>query len=368
MASVHKDPRGKSPFWYCAFTLPNGQRTIRSTKERDRKKAHSICIRWQEASDRARHGDLIRTQAEKVLSDILESVGESPMQSKTTRQFFDSWLEGKTLSKAGATARRYKIVKQDFLDAIGAAADKPLASLRPEHIERFRDHRIRSGVSAKTVRLDLGVIRGVLGRAKNQGLVLHNVASAVELPKAESQKRETFSPEEIRALLVEASPDWRTMILLGYYVGSRLGDTAKLTWANVDPEMNRITYRASKTGKEIQVPVHPQLREHLQQLAGDDPHGFLCPSLATVRNAGRNGLSDQFVQLMDRCGVDRHIVQSSKRHRFSRLSFHSLRHTLASVLTNVGVSHDNRMKILGHSSVDVHQGYSHVQFEPLPNL
>lgn len=365
MASLHKDPRGKSKYWYCAFTLPNGQRTFRSTGETEKKPAWSICKRWEETSDSARHGELTRTRAEKVVSDILESIGEAPLSSKTVRQFFENWIEGKTLAKTAATSRRYTAVIQSFLEAIGPAADKSLLSLRPEDVELFRNHRIRSGVSPQTVGLDLVIIRSVLSSAEKQRLIVHNVAESVESPKGESLERETFTREEIRSLLDEASPDWKTAILIGYFVGSRLGDTIRLSWENVDRDMGRITYRQIKTKKEVPVPLHPMVREHLQQIAGDDPRGFLCPLLATAGVAGRNGASQQFMRLMDRAGVDRRSVQSSKNYRFSRLSFHSLRHSLASALTNAGISNDVRMKILGHSSVDVHQGYSHVQFEPL---
>src|SRR5438093_1082328 len=50
MASLHKDPRGKSPFFYCAFTLPDGRRTFRSTKLTDRKKAWEVCLQWEKAA------------------------------------------------------------------------------------------------------------------------------------------------------------------------------------------------------------------------------------------------------------------------------------------------------------------------------
>src|SRR5437773_12496101 len=49
-ASLHKDPRGKSRFWYCVFRLPNGKRTFRSTKLTDRKASEEFCGRLEYAS------------------------------------------------------------------------------------------------------------------------------------------------------------------------------------------------------------------------------------------------------------------------------------------------------------------------------
>src|SRR5215469_1877509 len=103
MASIHKDPRGKSPFWYCAYVMPNGQRAFRSTKQIDRKKALKECLKLESAADKARAGELVESQARKILDDILESVGERPIRKKTIREFFAGWLEGKQLAKKDAT-------------------------------------------------------------------------------------------------------------------------------------------------------------------------------------------------------------------------------------------------------------------------
>jgi hypothetical protein len=63
MASLHKDPRGKSPFWYCAYTLPNGKRVFRSTKQRDRKAAEEYRQRLEYASRESKVGRLTEERA-----------------------------------------------------------------------------------------------------------------------------------------------------------------------------------------------------------------------------------------------------------------------------------------------------------------
>lgn len=49
MASVHKEPRGKSKYWYCCYTTAEGKRRMVSTEEEDEQKAKIICTGWQEA-------------------------------------------------------------------------------------------------------------------------------------------------------------------------------------------------------------------------------------------------------------------------------------------------------------------------------
>jgi Phage integrase, N-terminal SAM-like domain len=224
VASIHKDPRGKSPFWYCAYVLPNGQRAFRSTKQTDRKEALKECLKLEKAADKARAGELVESQARKILDDILESVGEGPIRRKAIREFFLHWLSGKELAKKPSTHSRYKKAITEFLESLGDRADKGLAALGPSDIEVFRDRRAKQGVSPATVRLDLKLIRSVLANARRQGLILHNPAEAVDLPLVKSQGRDVFTPSDIQTLLSVASPDWKTAILVGYYVGARLGE------------------------------------------------------------------------------------------------------------------------------------------------
>src|SRR5262252_3253948 len=98
-------------------------------------------------------------------------------------------------------------------------------------------------------------------------------------------------------LLDVAPPDWRTAILVAFYTGPRLGDVVSLRWDQVDFSAGLIFYTQGKTGKEVEVPLHPDLDEHLLGLAGDNPGGFLCPTLAGQISGGSTGLSIQFAGL-----------------------------------------------------------------------
>ena len=365
MASLHKDPHGRSPYFYCAFSLPNGARRFKSTKQTSRKEAWRVCMQWEKASEAAGKGSLTEVQARKVLNEILESAGESPMRTKSVREFFTNWLAGKELAKKKDTFLHYRKAVSEFFEVLGSRADKGLETLSPADIENFRDARTKRGLSDPTVSQDVKAIRSVLNSARRQGLILHNPAEAIDLPRGRSHERDVFTQDEVGALLEVAPPDWKTAILLGHYLGSRLSDTVSLTWANVDLVEGVIFYTQGKTGKRVEVPIHPQLEEHLLSIAGDNPRGFLSPSLAKLTTGGQSGLSKQFAATMAKAGIDQRQVQTSRNHKFSRLSFHSLRHGFSSALANAGIPADVRMKLTGHKSVGVHQRYTHVELEPL---
>ena len=85
MASLHRDPRGKSPFWYCAYTEGDGKRRFKSTKQTNRKKAEAVCEGWQRAADLARKGLLTQVQAQKIISEIYERSSGEPLNSADRR-------------------------------------------------------------------------------------------------------------------------------------------------------------------------------------------------------------------------------------------------------------------------------------------
>jgi len=365
MASIHKDPRGKSLFWYCAYTLPNGRRVFRSTKQRDRKKALDFCRALEKASEKARAGELTEIQVRKLLDEVLESVGQKPVRSESVRAFFTNWLAGKKLSTAPGIYAHYEKAVTKFLDVLATKADKALSGVTPRDIEAFRDMRLNAdGISTGTLVLDLKTVRSVFSNARRQGLVLHNPAEAVELPINRPTARDVFRPEDIRALLRVAPDEWQTLILLGYYLGGRLTDMATLSWASIELANSTIYYQQGKTRAKVEVPIHPDLEARLLAVVGDNPRGLLCPTLARTRVDGRHGLSRQFAKIMSDAGLEQDQVKSA-RNTFSRKSFHSLRHSFSSALANAGVSADLRMKLTGHKSLAVHQRYSHVELEPL---
>jgi integrase len=367
MASLHKDPRGKSPFWYCAFTLPDGRRTFRSTKERDRKKALGICCEWERSSGQARDGAFTEAQARKVLNTILENTGQAPMQTETIHDYFTNWLNGKELANKPRTHERYGIVLKKFLASLGQKARRPLGALTARDLEKLRNQSMDEGKAPNTVGMEIKILRVVLNVARRQGRINVNPAEAVELPKVVSNTRDVFTPEQVRMLLGKANAEWQTAILAGFYLGARLTDVVNLTWENVDLTGGIIAYEQRKTGKPVTAPLHHDLKNHLFKLAGDDPRAPLCPTLQKRSVGGRKGLSVTFTNIMRDAGIGQHQVKGKGKQgrAFSKLSFHSLRHTFTSALANANVPAEVRQKLTGHADAAMHQKYTHLELQPL---
>jgi integrase len=363
VASLHKDPHGRSPYWYVAFTLADGRRAFRSTRQVDRRKAAEVARTVEKAAQAARCNELTEAHVRKWMDELLESTGQSPVRNITVRSFAADWLSGKRLVVNHATARRYEHAVELFLSGLGARADKPLGGITPADIAAYRDARLEEKVAGATLGQYIKAIRSLLGSARRQGLLLTNPAEAVEMPRERAHERSIFSVAELRALLGQASPEWTTLALLGWFTGARLSDLARLDWEAVDLLGGTITFAQGKTGAKVVVPIHPELGEHLGRMAGDCG-GPLCPVLSVTPSTGRDGLSQQFIGLMRAAGIDPQIVKTSK-HALPLKSFHSLRHSFTSALANAGVPADQRMRLTGHKSAKVHQVYTHHEMETL---
>lgn len=392
MSSLHK--RSGSSFWSCAFTDNEGKRHLVSTKTKDKTEAQAFCTRLETMARQpslaneatvskldtpelleaglklmqvASSGALSEATALEYVNRVLKASGtESELKGETVQNYFTNWLDGKKVGAARDTFFRYRTTVNLFLKGLGKRASLPLSAVRARDIESFRDRRLKE-VGATTVTDDLKILRTALNRARRQGAIHVNPCEAVDFPKAESQMREPFTAQEVNLLVQEASKEWQTVILLGFYAGLRLGDAARLDWRSVDFEKGMLSFKAQKTGRMENIPIHPMLAAHLGRIAGDTG-GKISPSLARQCIAGRSGLSRQFLDIVHRAGMDTGVEEEKrkgKRRRFTTKSFHSLRHGFVSSMANAGVSMELRMKLAGHTTESVAAGYTHHEAEVL---
>jgi integrase len=364
MASVVR--RKKSKYWTACFTDRDGRQLKRSTKSTDRNSAQQVAVELERIERQAKQGPLTTTQLRKVLNDFSEKVNGDGLIAPTVADYFNDWLKGIEARNAPATLERYRNAVKWFLENLQGKAQKPVSSVTPQDIENYLTWRLKSGVANKTAIVDIKIIKIAFRRAENYGTILKNPVAAVRLPKEDSSEREVFTHDEIQKIL-NATPtlEWQTLILLGYFIGARLSDCVQMKWENVFPEEGVISYQQQKTGKKVVVPMHFHVIEHLKYMATFGTAGFLCPKLAAKGSGGKHGLSESFKRIVLKAGLDPMTVQGKGVRKFSRRTFHSLRHSFNSVMANAGVSDEIRMKLTGHKSPKMNERYTHLQLAVL---
>lgn len=370
MASIHKDPRGKSPFWYCAYRLPNGKRTFRSTKLTDRKAADEFCRRLEYASHESKSGRLIESRARQLISEIVEHATGEPLRNYTAEEWLREWLLGKKATKAEATSLKYTNAVNCFLSSLGPRAKLNVNQIAPRDVHRFQQGELETGKHPNTCNDHVKIVRMAFTSARKLGYVPHNPADAVEAMPVDSESpKQPFTLEQIKALLRHAEGDWKGVIMVTLYSGMRLKDVANLRWESVDLQNKWISFKAGKTRQRIKIPMHDTLHDSLLELPSPDSgKEFLFPSLAGKSTSGKSGLSQMFKRLMERAKVQGEIVrerQGESGRSVSTLSFHSLRHTLVSLMANAGVPVEVRQKFTGHASAEMNQHYTHHEIATL---
>jgi integrase len=339
------------------------------TRKELKAKAGVVAEGIEQALQLEHQGDATEANLRRVFSDILKRTEGKSLTSHTPQSLLDEWLAGRRAVVTRGTWSKYQQIRSNFLNHLGKRATAPLNSISKTDFIRFRDALLESGRSARTVNLFLTLLSGPFTLAFESGLISSNPLKGISRIKADHVEREVFTPEEVAALLKVASLEWQGVVLLGFFTGARLTDISTLCWGNIHLETRRIRFVAKKTGRPMEIPMHPELEKFLLQMpTSDDPRTFLFPTLAGRRTAGRGGLSNLFIGLMKKAGIAPGEARARKgeagRSRSAR-SFHTLRHSFNSSLANLGVSQEIRQQLVGHASREVNDHYTHFRFQAL---
>ena len=362
-AFVVRDARGRSPFWYAVYRDATGRRLKKSTKLTAKSKALEVARTLDKASTEARRRTLTEVRTRELLSEVLQSVNGEGLRVFSVAEWFNHFVALKRKSRADKTALHHAQMMREFIAFLGHRARLNIAAITSKDIAEFRDARVSQGLAPSTVNFDMTVLSSAFNAALKQGHISVNPCLALEKLRDKAQRKSTFTPEQVSALVKSATGDWRGLILTAFYIGARLGDCANLRWRNVDlvSEIKTIRFVTGKTGKEIVAVIHPVLEEYLLSLpTAESDDAFLFPSLA---ERVTSSLSREFKSLMAQARIEQRVIRERGEDGSGRsvnaLTFHSLRHSFSSLLANAGIAEETRMALTGHTTRQIQQHYTH---------
>lgn len=179
------------------------------------------------------------------------------------------------------------------------------------------------------------VLKLVFSFALEEGRVNENPVKGVRLIGLASRDQ-VWSDEEIKAVIDHCIKEKRRSIAvairIAQFVGQRQGDILRMTWRQYDG--HNIKLKQSKTGKELSIPCHPQLKRDLDALDKTSTH--------IVVNEGTGQPYKEF--------TFRHLVGDMIRSaEVKDRWFLDLRRTAAVRLAEAGCTSEEITAITGHS-------------------
>jgi integrase len=265
-------------------------------------------------------------------------------ENLTVDELLDSYI---TQIEHPATQKRYRLSLNALSPIFGRCR---ISDVDAFTFDRFKEFRIKEGVSPAGVNRDLALARAAFNFAVERRLLLHSPVDGVKLFNEAKHRKppRTMSFAEEERLLMCCDTRLRLIVIVLLYTGMRVGiEALRLKWADVDFEEAIITVAQSKTAAGLRaLPMTAFVASELEKwhasTRGMSEYVFFNPQrqsthIRSVKTAWHNVL---------------------KRAGLSQFPIYQCRHNFATRLAGLGVSDTIIDQLLGHSRRDVLRFYT----------
>lgn len=317
---------------------------------------------------------LTKADADLVESDIKKRLrqqawGIAPVDITKTPRFSD-WAEHfyeaqkKRVTRPDLVERTVRMVLAFF----GAKPSRPVDGgvyhdlrlgdliVDADWIVKFEDWmevRGIAGATRNTYRSALSMMYKLANRPKWRKKT-HITVNPIEGTERDPivSRQATVEVDQLQAWILQSAPHIRIALAIGALAPKlRLASILALRWEkNFDRDLQFITNPTHKTiratGKPQVATIDPQLRAILLPLR--KKRGYVI----TFRGEPVKSIDTGLKRAAEDAGIDygRHNV-----------TFHTLRHTMATMLAELGVSDELHRLVMGHSDVRTTRGYTHAR-------
>ena len=175
-------------------------------------------------------------------------------------------IEHKELTQGNVAARTLALHLATFESLASFLGwDRPLPTIGPRDIERFRAGRLSTGIAAGTANKDLTVLKRLFNLAILRGYLPKgsNPCDGVPKLKIGSVRKDIIRPEAFAGIYnCTADAFWRAFLVTLYTAGLRLREATNLTWCDIDFESYQLHITRKKAVGLVQAwtPKDHQMR------------------------------------------------------------------------------------------------------------
>jgi len=305
------------------------------------------------------HTDTFRTLAEAREAKGNRDAGDRrPVARVSFGDYFEEWIE----TYSGRTARGFSETSRvDYRRAIGVNAlprwcGWKLAEVEPADVRDLLGARRKAGDSTVAIKKLRAALSALFATALEDGLVRSNPVRGVRVPsapagaEADDDRAKALTRAELGVLLAAIPDNWQLFFELLVHTGLRISEAVGLTWAHID------------LGDSPRVLVREQFykgeRKRLKSGNGRRDIPLSAGMAGRLLAYRRDGFRGEDAPVFSRRSGDELYPQnvskavlkpSAKALGLGWVTFHTFRHTCASLLFDEGRNVKQVAEWLGHA-------------------
>lgn len=326
----------------------------------------------QKAADKA-----FANKAEELRIKKEKELNAEAATARLFTTYLDEWLAIHKNRIKLSTYQGYERIVQIHIKPYFNNINLELTDIQPRHIQQYYQFLLNEkGLSANTVLRHNAIISAALNWAVRQRLIPYNPLEGVEKPKAQPFEKQVLTTEQsINVLNSLEGEEIKTAVYLSIFLTLRRGEVLGLTWDKIDFENNIIHICQTRTY------IANEIFSNTPKSEAGDRFLEMPPSLKVVLIEEYNRQQANIALLGNGYVEEEHDYVCRKNngsrlkvdypsHRFKaicrklglgeKVSFHSLRHTAATLIANSGtVSMTTMQSVLGHKTLAMTSRYIH---------
>ena len=309
----------------------------------------------------------------EAMSKLAEKIAEVKRgdellsDSMTVSAWYTEWLDTYKRPK-GLTEKSLGMYDEKFKKYIKPRiGSMKLRDVKEAHLQRIMNE--QEGMSYSHCTKVRGVLQQMFKRARQSRLIVHDPAELLDLPRNRKGTHRSITEGE-RAAILDVAETSRSglWILTLLYTGMRPGETAALTWGDVNFKTNEIFVHAAKESGKSQaikgpksaagvriIPIHAKLRPKLQAAKGKcKAKDYVFPT-----QQGNRQNENSLRRLWTGFERELNIYMGAKLYRneivspkvAEDLTPYCLRHTFCTDLQKAGVPINVAKELMGHADI-----------------
>lgn len=270
------------------------------------------------------------------------------------------WLEN--YKKIKLKPKTYEVYEtQSTYHILPSLGDIKLKDLNSLQIQKYINNKAEA-LSSATVRKHYNILKSCLEKAVANEMINKNPCNHIELPALKQKEIKAFNQEEEKVFLEFAKHDpLYPLFIVALDTGIRLGELLALTWSDIDFKSAEI--RVNKNlifVRDYEGKTQNKNILKVQDTTKSKSSNRTVPLTIRSLNLLQKFKSDRVLVFCTKTNnylnprnVQRSFVRIANKAGIHDCNFHSLRHTYATRLFELGVSVNVVSKLLGHSKTSI---------------